>query len=96
MMKKASQREEDDLYIFPNTCVGKTKKWWWYLFEYPSLSTRSKVVAMISFFFVLMSTVVLVVNTLLEDHHKDDPNCKLKFKSRHSKVSSRNKEFTLS
>ena len=30
-MKKASQREEDDMYVFPNTCMGRTKQWWWYL-----------------------------------------------------------------
>ena len=75
-MKKASQREEDDMYVFPNTCMGRTKQWWWYLFEYPSLSLRSRIVAVISFFFVLLSTVVLVVSTLLEDSHRNDPNCK--------------------
>ena len=75
-MKKASQREEDDMYIFPATCIGRTKQWWWYLFEYPSLSLRSRTVALISFFFVLLSTVVLVVSTLLEDFHRNDPNCK--------------------
>ena len=75
-MKKASQREEDDMYVFPNTCMGRTKQWWWYLFEYPSLSLRSRIVAVISFFFVLLSTVVLVVSTLLEDGHRNDPNCK--------------------
>merc|ERR1719219_1915827 len=73
-MKKASQREEDDMYVFPNTCMGRTKQWWWYLFEYPSLSLRSRIVAVISFFFVLLSTVVLVVSTLLEDSHRNDPN----------------------
>ena len=76
MMKKASQREEDDMYIFPATCIGRTKQWWWYLFEYPSLSLRSRTVALISFFFVLLSTVVLVVSTLLEDFHRNDLNCK--------------------
>ena len=75
MMKKASQREEDNMFIFPNTCIGRTKQWWWYLFEYPSLSLRSKIVALISFFFVMLSTVVLVVSTLLEDIHRNDPNC---------------------
>ena len=75
-MKKASQREEDYMYVFPNTCLGRTKQWWWYLFEYPSLSLRSRIVAVISFFFVLLSTVVLVVSTLLEDSHRNDPNCK--------------------
>lgn len=30
-------REEDDMYVFPATCLGRTKQWWWYLFEYPSL-----------------------------------------------------------
>ena len=76
MMKKASQREEDNMFIFPNTCIGRTKQWWWYLFEYPTLSLRSKIVALISFFFVMLSTVVLVVSTLLEDFNRDDPNCK--------------------
>ena len=28
MMKKASQREEDNIYVFPNTCVGRTKQWY--------------------------------------------------------------------
>ena len=74
-MKKASMREEDDMYIFPNTCLGRTKQWWWYLFEYPSLSLRSRIVAVISFVFVLLSTIVLVVSTLLEDSHRNEPNC---------------------
>ena len=30
MMKKASQREEDNIYVFPNTCVGRTKQWYYY------------------------------------------------------------------
>ena len=30
MMKKASQREEDNIYVFPNTCVGRTKQWYSY------------------------------------------------------------------
>ena len=64
------------MYIFPNTFMGRTKQWWWYLLEYPSLSLRSRIVAVISFFFVLLSTVVLVVSTLLEDSHRNDPNCK--------------------
>ena len=68
--------------------MGRTKQWWWYLFEYPSLSLRSRIVAVISFFFVLLSTVVLVVSTLLEDSHRNDPNCKtlyhLQGKSLHS------------
>ena len=89
-MKKASQREEDDMYVFPNTCMGRTKQWWWYLFEYPSLSLRSRIVALISFFFVLLSTVVLVVSTLLEDSHRNDPNCKTYYhlhrKSQHATV----------
>ena len=76
MMKKASQREEDDMFIFPNTCIGRTKQWWWYLFEYPTLSLRSRIVALVSFFFVMLSTVVLVVSTLLEDFNRNDPNCK--------------------
>ena len=75
-LKKASKRVEDDMYIFPNTFMGRTKQWWWYLLEYPSLSLRSRIVAVISFFFVLLSTVVLVVSTLLEDSHRNDPNCK--------------------
>ena len=29
MMKKASQREEDNIYVFPNTCVGRTKQWYY-------------------------------------------------------------------
>ena len=78
-MKKASQREEDDMYVFHNTCMGRTKQWWWYLFEYPNLSLRSRIVALISFFFVLLSTVVLVVSTLLEDSHRNDPNCKTSY-----------------
>lgn len=76
-MKKASMREEDDMFVFPSTCLGRTKQWWWYLFEYPSLSLRSRVVAVISFVFVLLSTIVLVVSTLLEDAHNDEENCKL-------------------
>ena len=79
MMKKASQREEDDMFIFPNTCIGRSKQWWWYLFEYPTLSLRSRIVAIISFFFVMLSTIVLVVSTLLEDIHRNDPNCKWDF-----------------
>ena len=87
MMKKASQREEDNIYVFPNTCVGRTKQWyyldiiimiimimimmiiaimimmipfcrWWYLFEYPSLSKRARVCALISFFFVLVRSTL--------------------------------------
>ncbi|XP_023319614.1 potassium voltage-gated channel subfamily B member 2 isoform X2 [Eurytemora carolleeae] len=74
LMKQASKREEDDFFIFPNTCLGRTKQWWWYLFEYPNLTLRSRIVALVSFFFVLLSTVVLVVSTLLEDSNRDDPN----------------------
>ena len=69
-------REEDDMYVFPATCLGRTKQWWWYLFEYPSLSLRSRIVAVISFVFVLLSTIVLVVSTLLEDAHQEEETCK--------------------
>lgn len=62
------------MFIFPNTCIGRTKQWWWYLFEYPTLSLRSRIVALVSFFFVMLSTVVLVVSTLLEDFNRNDPN----------------------
>lgn len=37
LVTQASMREEDDMYVFPATCLGRTKQWWWYLFEYPSL-----------------------------------------------------------
>ena len=79
LMKTATKREEDNVFIFPNTCVGKTKQWWWYLFEYPNFSIRSRIVAIISFIFVILSTVVLVVSTLLEDINRHDPDCEYCF-----------------
>jgi hypothetical protein len=76
MMKKANQMEEVDIFQFPKTTIGRIRQWWWYLLEYPSFSSKSRVVALISFFFVSLSSIVLVVSMVLEDLHKNEAECK--------------------
>ena len=72
MMKKAKQMEEMDIFQFPKTTIGRIRKWWWYLLEYPNFSIKSRIVAFVSFFFVFLSSIVLVVSRVLEDLHKNE------------------------
>ena len=54
MMKKASQREEDNIYVFPNTCVGRTKQWY-YL----------DIIIMIVMIIIIMIIAIMIINNSL-------------------------------